>query len=212
MTSSKRKVRTGGTMVDKNHVHEWVVFSTALSEGWLMVQCVDCGEMGTVEDPSTHEWKRAFHAPSCPYRWHERERVRSRGKARAHVVRRENGAPCDCPEQCQQKQNQPFHRYPAEAGMPKTFLTDEERGELSQLGEMVGGTHLCSRLFPYFIQSFEQDTGQESTGAVKQLARRIKNLDSKGFHFPPWVIARLLNEWAGAFLSGDGAQRAVKSK
>jgi hypothetical protein len=25
------------------HAHEWVVFSTALHEGWLMLQCVDWG-------------------------------------------------------------------------------------------------------------------------------------------------------------------------
>src|SRR3954447_16654748 len=26
--------------------HEWVVYSTAMQEGWLMVQCVECGAMG----------------------------------------------------------------------------------------------------------------------------------------------------------------------
>ena len=26
--------------------HEWVAFSTALEEGWIMVQCVKCGEPG----------------------------------------------------------------------------------------------------------------------------------------------------------------------
>ena len=32
--------------------HEWVVYSLALAEGWLMLQCVECGLKGTVEDPS----------------------------------------------------------------------------------------------------------------------------------------------------------------
>jgi hypothetical protein len=32
--------------------HEWVVFSTALAEGWLMLQCVNCGQPGTVGHPS----------------------------------------------------------------------------------------------------------------------------------------------------------------
>lgn len=51
--------------------HEWVVFSTALQEGWLMLQCVECGMMGTVENPTKEEWSEAFHAPSQPYRWYD---------------------------------------------------------------------------------------------------------------------------------------------
>jgi hypothetical protein len=49
--------------------HNWVVFSTALEEGWLMVQCLTCAAGGTVDDPSAAEWRAAFHAPSRPYRW-----------------------------------------------------------------------------------------------------------------------------------------------
>ena len=32
--------------------HSWVVFSTALEEGWLMLQCTKCGLHGTVDDPT----------------------------------------------------------------------------------------------------------------------------------------------------------------
>src|SRR5208337_4129611 len=39
--------------------HEWVVYSTALLEGWLMLQCVECGAMGTIDDPSPEEWSGA---------------------------------------------------------------------------------------------------------------------------------------------------------
>src|SRR5262245_19854259 len=49
--------------------HEWAVFSTALGEGWLMLQCVNCGHHATIEDPSHEEWSEAYHAPSRPYRW-----------------------------------------------------------------------------------------------------------------------------------------------
>src|SRR4051812_49320137 len=38
------------------HDHEWVVYSTALQEGWLMIQCVRCWAMGTIDDPSAEEW------------------------------------------------------------------------------------------------------------------------------------------------------------
>jgi hypothetical protein len=55
--------------------HEWVVYSTAVTEVWLMLQCVACGLVGTVEDPSKEEWSEAFHAPSSPYRWRDGSRV-----------------------------------------------------------------------------------------------------------------------------------------
>jgi hypothetical protein len=46
------------------HDHEWVVYSTAMQEGWLMVQCVECLALGTIDEPSEEEWSAAFHAPS----------------------------------------------------------------------------------------------------------------------------------------------------
>ena len=55
--------------------HEWVVFSTALNEICLLVQCVQCGAVRTVDSPSKAEWSEAFHAPSRPYRWHDASRV-----------------------------------------------------------------------------------------------------------------------------------------
>ena len=55
--------------------HEWVVFSTALKEVCLLVQCVQCGAVGTVDSPSKAEWSEAFHAPSRPYRWNDASRV-----------------------------------------------------------------------------------------------------------------------------------------
>ena len=55
--------------------HEWVVFSTALQEVCLLVQCVQCGAIGTVASPSKAEWSEAFHAPSRPYRWNDPSRV-----------------------------------------------------------------------------------------------------------------------------------------
>jgi hypothetical protein len=63
------------TKTTKPHQHEWVVFSTALKECCLMVQCVECGTIGTVDDPSQKEWQDAFDAPSNPYRWDDESRV-----------------------------------------------------------------------------------------------------------------------------------------
>src|SRR5579884_2769794 len=55
--------------------HEWVVFSTALQEVCLLVQCAECTALGIVPDPSRDEWAKAFYAPQRPYRWHDSSRV-----------------------------------------------------------------------------------------------------------------------------------------
>ena len=55
--------------------HEWGVFSTVLVDVCLLVQCVECGAYGKVNDPSADEWQRAFHAPSQPCHWPHGERV-----------------------------------------------------------------------------------------------------------------------------------------
>lgn len=56
------------------HIHQWIVFSTALADVFLMVYC-ECGDYGIVREPSKKEWSDAFHAPSNPYPWNEPERV-----------------------------------------------------------------------------------------------------------------------------------------
>ena len=61
-----------------NHEHHWDVFGTALYEVSLLLQCMDCGAVGSVDDPSSEEWDLACDAPSTPYRWHEGARVRIR--------------------------------------------------------------------------------------------------------------------------------------
>lgn len=71
----------------EGHAHEWVVFSTALADVCLLVQCVDCGMVGIVPDPSEKEWSDAFHAPSRPY-LARRLQGRPQGKASPHVERK----------------------------------------------------------------------------------------------------------------------------
>jgi hypothetical protein len=56
--------------------HEWVVFSTALQQRGLMLECAGCHAGGLVKDPSDEEWAEACHAPGHPYRWEFNERVR----------------------------------------------------------------------------------------------------------------------------------------
>lgn len=75
--------------------HEWVVFSTALAEVWLMLQCVHCGAHASVNDPSSEEWGEAFYAPDHPYLWSDKSRVTIRGIARRHVYKAGDEPPSD---------------------------------------------------------------------------------------------------------------------
>lgn len=59
--------------------HEWIVYSTALAEVWLMLRCFRCGAHGSVDEPTDTEWAEAFHAPSDPYPWADKSRVTVRG-------------------------------------------------------------------------------------------------------------------------------------
>ena len=59
----------------KEEAPEWMVFSTAIKQGWLMLYCDKTGRTGSVRDPSPEEWAAAFYAPSAPYRWHDDKRV-----------------------------------------------------------------------------------------------------------------------------------------
>jgi hypothetical protein len=55
--------------------HDWLVISTSLADVVLIVECSRCNARGIVGDPSVEEWKRAFYAPSNPYRWTKPSRV-----------------------------------------------------------------------------------------------------------------------------------------
>jgi hypothetical protein len=175
--------------------HEWVVFSTALADGWLMLQCIECGKHGTVEDPTKEEWSDAFSAPSRPYRWRDDTRVTIKdGDASCHVMRRGTQR-CQCYDRRGILEPGDYERVPAEITRPNLPLTTQDRMELQQLAEWVGGTDLCSFLFPVFVRSFQAHTGIQHSSAVNAVARRIVTLDRKGLHCSPSVVARVLRDY-----------------
>lgn len=47
--------------------HRWIVFSTALSSGELMLACSRCDAYATVLPEDSAEWSAAYYAPSSPY-------------------------------------------------------------------------------------------------------------------------------------------------
>lgn len=178
--------------------HHWVVFSTAVGDGCLLVQCVDCGLHGTVDDPSKKEWRKAFHAPSRPYRWHDGSRVQVQDVPgrRPYVMRTVAGKKCECYSHRRIMEPRDYERVPAEIIRSDLPVTSADREELIELASFVKGTDLCSHFFPYFIQCYEQDTGAAFTRVIHRLAQKIENIDAKGLHFSAPVVARVLWEYA----------------
>lgn len=179
----------------EKHAHEWVVFSTALQEGCLMLQCVECGAMATVDAPTKAEWADAYYAPSAPYRWEDESRVHLRHEPPCpfHVVRADKAAStCTCAARHGRSAPGEYERFPAEIMQPDAALSQEEKTELEGLAELVSNTDLCSNLFPFFIQS----TGNEPTGVVKRIASRIEQIDGMGMHLSPSVVAKVLRQHA----------------
>ena len=59
----------------KTCTHDWEVYSTALEDVCLELQCKKCAILGEVPDPTKEEWSKGYSAPSNPYPWTENERV-----------------------------------------------------------------------------------------------------------------------------------------
>lgn len=176
--------------------HEWVVYSTALLEGWLMLQCVECHAMGTIDDPSKHEWSGAFHAPSRPYRWRDATRVTVRGYASPRVIRAIDGPRCDCPSQRTLPANRGYERVPGGIWEHPGGLSDAEKAELLEVAEFVEGSDLCSSLLPLFNRCYEEDTGFRHSQATHTIVGRIERWGLKGIHCSPAVMARIIREFA----------------
>lgn len=55
--------------------HSWWVYSTATEDVTLEVTCMKCETLGSVSNPSPSQWKKAYDAPACPYKWRQAARV-----------------------------------------------------------------------------------------------------------------------------------------
>lgn len=176
--------------------HEWVVYSTALSEGWLMLQCVECGAMGTIDDPSPQEWSDAFHAPSRPYRWHDGKSVTERGVASPRVIRAVQGPHCDCPSERDLPEKRGYDRVPGGIWEHSDRLPDQDKSELNEFAAFVAESDLCSRLLPAFIRCIESDSDRRCPKVIHTVVDRIERFDAVGLHCSPPVVARIIREYA----------------
>lgn len=90
------------SLPQNEHDHTWVVFSTAVADSWLMLQCVECGLHGVVKKPTKKEWSKAYRAPSRPYVWSDESRIVCQPQVaceKRYVVRTDGAPRCECYEQ-----------------------------------------------------------------------------------------------------------------
>ena len=107
---------------------------------------------------------------------------------------RQSGANCapDCPHR---KEVGDYERVPGEINYSFRTLSNDEQHELMYLADLVARSDLCSTLFPYFIESYQNNTGNEPSGAVRHIAKRIGIVHDKGLHFRPAIVALVLREF-----------------
>lgn len=181
--------------------HEWVVFSTALAERWLMLQCVRCHLHGTINEPSSDEWSTAFHAPSQPYRWIDSERVTIRGSGPVCVVPKSTEAECECIRQGLVREPGAYERVADGILKPQAGLGPIEREELASLAEFAAEGGMCSFVLPKFAAGMLEDAGIELSSTVQGLVDRIDQWDQRGLHMSPGVIALILRTWSQDYCS-----------
>lgn len=157
--------------------HRWIVFSTAIADGCLMLNCRDCGAMGTVDDPSSEEWKMAFHAPTTPYSWDDESRVSVRQQEPFYVTKESSSDSS------------------GRITPPSKRLTLQELSELKTLDKIVIEASLDGHLFPLYLRSFAEDTGREFCGVAKRLASQVEKLVAAGRCFTPAMMGIVIREY-----------------
>ncbi len=185
-------------MNNNDHAHEWVVFCTALATRSLMVQCIECGLNGTVDDPTKDEWSEAFFAPAKPYRWNNEARIRTSRVGPQEVIRATEGGRCECYTRFGIMEPMEYEHVPAALLMPTVPLKEDECEEFERLAELVRKNGLCSADFPMFVEEYQQRTGEEPSAVLRAVARRIEKFDGMSLHCSPSVVARVLTEWAAS--------------
>lgn len=169
--------------------HEWAVFSTAITEGWLMLQCTRCGLHGTVSDPSEAEWSKAFHAPKRPYKWVQDQRVNVQPqKTTPYVAIDDDGV---------------LRRVPREIICSLPQINKEEAEELFGLIDLVEQEGMDSELFWRFIESANAKMGTTPSPGVANLTNRLKEHSSRGIAYPTHWVSNSIRWYAKEGVLGD---------
>src|SRR5262245_60745865 len=100
--------------------HKWIVFSTVLQQHVLLLQCLDCGLLGTVQDPTEKEWVEAYWSPWRPYQWTVNERVTPSQPTEMFVIPATKHWRCDC---CKSHKPPRYERFPREIMRVRAYET-----------------------------------------------------------------------------------------
>jgi hypothetical protein len=179
------------------HEHEWVVFSTAYTDGFILVQCVGCGRHGLIDNPPLADWRLACEAHSCPHPWCEEELVEIDSEAPdglLYVMRASRGPRCDCYARLGVRMPEDYERVPAEILRSAEALTDEGRAVLEALAEIVVADNVCTQVLVRYLRDRQEQSGREVPEAVWRIARQIELASQQGMHCSASVVAHVFRE------------------
>ena len=161
-----------------------------------MLQCVECGLMGTIEEPLEGGVVRGVPRFVETISLVGRRQGGSKQIAPFRVIRAIESPECPCPREAALPEKHGYERVPGGIWEHNETLSDDVRAELIDLADFVGGSELCSHLLPLFIRSFEADTGQRHSEAMHLIVNRIEKFDLKGLHCSPAVVAKIIRDFA----------------
>ena len=82
-------------------------------------------------------------------------------------------------------------------------IDDPAAVELMALATVAVAHDLCSRLFPDVIENIQRDTGHEPGAAAREMAAMFKTARSRGNHYTPEQVAKILRGRAAQIQRGE---------
>jgi len=178
--------------------HTWVVYKGNSELGVVMVQCVECLQMGVVESATGRSLSKARQANVSPYACRTPAKVTPTLVGPPHVIRRLHELPCDCGKEFETTTS--FQRVPGGISLLDGPLTKVEIRLFGLFRDRVVGAGLCSRRFPASLRRFQSDKNKVLPDAVRIFAERVeKTYLEGGMHMSPAVLQFAL----GAVLSSS---------
>ena len=171
----------------------WVVYDVSREHGWLLVQCMETLELGSVRTPTQEEWRDACRASQQPYRWKDVDRIERHGTTSRLPFVIEDLSERSCPT-CLCPPNPAFgllntyggqlHPMPLEALYGEEWPMPADTFEI----ECVIRHAVCSRQIDSMLEvwwQFNEGCEQDSIESVQQC---LELAEQRGMHVPPCVV------------------------
>ncbi|MCE9630869.1 MAG: hypothetical protein K8S94_09185 [Planctomycetia bacterium] len=160
----------------------WVVYDVSREHEWLLVQCLETLELGSVRSPTQQEWRYACRASQQPFEWSDVDRIERHGtKSRLpFVIENLDGDACRCP----QGRSGRLQPVPLEALYGEEWPMPADAFEI----ECVTQHAVCSRQLASTLDvwwQFNEGCEQESIDSVQQC---VELAEQRGVHVPPGVV------------------------